>query len=107
MKRGRVLLVLVLMYVGLDLCLADMPGAFVFDPAGSVESVEVARSRLASDAIVLQSPVRESLFLTDTLQSNRQRLPLTISLASVPERASVNRLPRAATAPPSASEDPH
>ena len=106
MKRGRVLLVLVLMYVGLDLCLVDMPGAFVFDPAGSVESVEIPRSRLASDAIVLPRPIRESFFLTDLTHSNRQRLPRTISLASVPERAPVNRLPRAATAPPSTSEDP-
>jgi hypothetical protein len=35
----------ILIYVGLDLCLPDMPGAFVFDPAGSVESIAVARGR--------------------------------------------------------------
>ena len=107
MKRRRVLLVLVLVYVGLDLCLPGMPGAFVFDPAGSIESVEVARSRLSPEPIVLPGPVRKSLFLVDTPETTKHRRPLTIASASAPRRASVNRLPRAANAPPPASEDPH
>ena len=46
MKRRRGLRLLILIYVALDLSLAEMPGAFVFDPAQSVESIDAARGRL-------------------------------------------------------------
>jgi len=40
---GRRVLLTVLVYVTLDLSLASMPGAFVFDPDDSVESVQMTR----------------------------------------------------------------
>jgi hypothetical protein len=49
-------LLAILLYVGLDLCLPDMPGAFVFDADGSVQTVEVARSRPPGKTVVLVSP---------------------------------------------------
>jgi hypothetical protein len=52
----RFRLLAILLYVGLDLCLPDMPGAFVFDADGSVQSVEVARSRPTGKIVVLVSP---------------------------------------------------
>jgi hypothetical protein len=41
-----------LVYVALDLSLPGMPGAFVFEPGDSVESVQGARARGACDVVV-------------------------------------------------------
>jgi hypothetical protein len=38
-------------YVTLDLSLPGMPGAFVFEPGHSVESVQGARARAAADVV--------------------------------------------------------
>ena len=57
--RRSTLLVAVLLYVTLDLSLPAMPGAFVFDPGGSVESVQQARARAAADAVMRPAPAGE------------------------------------------------
>jgi hypothetical protein len=49
----RLLLALLVVYVSLDLSLPAMPGAFVFEPGDSVESVHVWRGR-GTTAIVLR-----------------------------------------------------
>ena len=46
---ARALLLSVLLYVGFDLCMPDLPGAFTFDPSPSVESVDRTRGRQTLD----------------------------------------------------------
>jgi hypothetical protein len=43
----------ILIYVTLDLSLPGMPGAFVFEPGDSVESVQGARARAAADLVAV------------------------------------------------------
>jgi hypothetical protein len=42
LRRG--LLLVILVYVVLDFSSPEVAGAFVFDPAGSVDSIDVGRS---------------------------------------------------------------
>jgi hypothetical protein len=49
----RLLLALLVVYVTLDLSLPAMPGAFVFEPGDSVESVHVTRGRGTSEIVLL------------------------------------------------------
>jgi hypothetical protein len=103
----RPFLFAVLIYVTLDLSLPEMPGAFVFDPAGSVESVEVVRGRVASEAVVLPAPATRT-FLEGHVPQSDLRHRLVMTEFSVPWRAPVNHLRRTTAAPPSPSaEDPH
>ena len=48
----------ILVYVTLDLSLPAMPGAFVFEPADSVESTQV-RARTATETLVLSAQARD------------------------------------------------
>jgi hypothetical protein len=68
-NRRRALLVVILVYVALDLSLPTMPGAFVFDPADSLESIQTARGRTTARVVVLPSPVRHE-FLTSQPQTD-------------------------------------
>ena len=45
------LILAILIYVTLDLSLPGMPGAFVFDPADTVESARSGRARAAADVV--------------------------------------------------------
>jgi hypothetical protein len=97
----------VLLYVALDFSLPEMPGAFVFDPAGSVESVEVARGRVTSEAVVLPVPTTGTFLEWQVPQSDLRHRLLTTEF-SVPWRAPVKHLRRTTAASPSLSaEDPH
>ena len=49
----------VLIYVALDLSLASMPGAFVFEPADSVEGVRMTRAQEAADRIASPTPAQD------------------------------------------------
>jgi hypothetical protein len=100
----RVALVLaVLVYSGLDLSLAGMPGAFVFDPADSVESAHGTRADSARPLVAVQVPEGER---PSTL-SPPGSVPTGAAAARVrPQLRVVYRLPRAILGPPS-SEDPH
>lgn len=106
-KRRRLWLFAILVYVGLDLCLPDMPGAFMFDPDGSVESVDVARTRLTSGVVILL------LLVTALLQSSQRQLrdflhrSPSSNRAAPPVHFMTRYLPRATCAPPPSSEDPH
>jgi hypothetical protein len=51
----RSLIFTVLMYIALYLSIASMPGAFVFDPADSVESARMSRSQEAARIITALS----------------------------------------------------
>jgi hypothetical protein len=105
-KRRRLWLFAILVYIGLDLCLPAMPGAFVFDADGSVESVDVARARVTSKLAVLPPLAMASL------QSLQQLCDFTPSLpsknqAAPPGHLMTRYLPRATCAPPPPSEDLH
>jgi hypothetical protein len=104
-RRG--LLLVVLLYVTLDFSLPDMPGAFEFDPAGCVESVEAARGRVASEVIVLPAPAAGTCLEWQVPRGDlRHRLVSTEF--SVPRRAPMVHLPRATAASSSSpTEDPH
>jgi hypothetical protein len=107
-KRWQPLLFAILVYVGLDLCLPDMPGAFVFDPGGSVESVEVARTRLTGRIAVLppSPPMDSSRLSQGQPRDPEHRLP---PRSEIPSRQTLmtRYLPRATWAPPPSSEDSH
>ena len=55
---SRRLFVGVLIYLALDLSLASMPGAFVFEPAESVEGVRMTRAQEAADRIASPTPAQ-------------------------------------------------
>jgi hypothetical protein len=97
----------VLIYVALDFSLPEMPGAFEFDPAGSVDSIETARGRLPFEVVVQPPPPRDAPLLSRQARiDTRHRLPPSTEVA--PRwRAVVNWLPRATAASPPPSEDPH
>jgi hypothetical protein len=102
-RRG--LLLAILVYLTLDLSLAEMPGAFVFEPADSVETAQGARFR---DSTSFSAP---PTFPGDLVPSPPDPPPSTTCLVvgaardGFPTRV-VSCLPRAAIAlaPP---EDPH
>jgi hypothetical protein len=106
-SRRRGLLLVILIYVTLDLSLPAMPGAFVFDPAGSVESIDVARGRLTTKIVALPTPGQGSLVLSPQARGDlRRRLRPSIELA-LHQHPLPNCLPRASCTPPGLSEDPH
>jgi len=49
----------ILIYVALDLSLASMPGAFVFEPADSVEGVRMSHAQEAADRIAPPTPTQD------------------------------------------------
>ena len=106
MNPRRLFLVVVLVYLGLDLCLADMPGAFVFDADGSVDSISLVRARPDARVVAVPAPSPESLLLRP--QAGSEVTPRPASTAGRPApRVTSQCLPRAACASSSPSEDPH
>jgi hypothetical protein len=53
------LLLAVLVYVSLDLSVAAMPGAFMFEPEDSVESLQSSRGRAPAGVVALPALDRE------------------------------------------------
>ncbi len=102
--RRHALVLAVVAYVGLDLSLAGMPGAFVFEPADSVESAHGIRAFGARPLLTVQSsPAVSSIALS---VPPAQALPFAAAARIPPVRRGVCHLPRAVLAPP-LSEDPH
>lgn len=97
-------LLALLVYVALDLSLAAMPGAFVFEPADSVESAQGHRGRTGTDRPALTPVVRA------TVVADQPRLEIDDRRGRPVERlrhpvASWLRRPPIGTPPP--SDDPH
>lgn len=102
--RGS-LLAAILVYITLDLSLAAMPGAFVFDPGDSVDGTQ-GRARDATEVVVLPLVIVESV--ADAARAAERRTPPVAPGETTDRRASASRrLARAMldAAPP--SEDPH
>ena len=95
-----------LVYVSLDLSLAMMPGAFVFDPGDSVESLRVTRGSATPELAALPAPAREGL---DCVKPRGEVTPRLATPASAErhDRRVVPRLHRPPADVAPAPEDPH
>lgn len=93
-------------YVALDLSLAAMPGAFVFEPDETVESTLGARGRLKAEAASVPARPGSSLARWQPRLDVGPRWPEPGGIAR-PGNPAVTCLPRSSCAPPPASEDPH
>ena len=110
MVPSRRLLFVVLIYVSLDLSLPSMPGAFVFDPGDSVESVHAGRGRLPISAITeLPDTHGHGVTAMPDLGMRRDVLPKGDVLCgrSLPRVAPRGDRPRTIAGLTSGSEDPH
>jgi len=108
MRRRRLrLLLAVLLYLTLDLSVPEMPGAFVFDPTGSVESIQAGRGRTAVEAVALPVPSGRVVLLAG-LGEVKDR-PVPTPAVEHHGRPVVRWRPRAASSadPTSSSEDSH
>jgi hypothetical protein len=105
--RWRLVLA-ILIYVTLDLSLAEMPGAFVFEPGDSVESVQGSgsRARAAADVAVLPPEAGSRLVVSRPPAEHTRRLAraarVELRWHSVRPRPSLAHVDSA-----SQSEDPH
>jgi hypothetical protein len=105
-KRHQGLLFFILLYIALDLSLPTIPGAFVFEVAESVESIQIKVGRggvdfprpssLARDSFVLLRPRADA---SDTLAPTSEVRP--------PAQSVVSWMPRATLEPAPPAEDPH
>ena len=94
----------ILVYVTLDLSMASMPGAFVFDAAQSVESPHGGRGRGAAE-IVIHTPAAADSWVPLRERDVVRGAP---AAADAPcERARLRCRPRATVDASSPSEDPH
>jgi hypothetical protein len=102
LRRG--LLIGLLAYMTLDLSLPTMPGAFVFEPGDSVETIRINRSR-GAEVVFLPQPAL-LVVSRPSLEAVTDRIPETLPAAPAAHRVA-HRLPRAALDTPRPSEDPH
>jgi hypothetical protein len=103
-SRRRLLLV-ILIYVALDLSSPAVPGAFVFEPADSVESIQTPRGRATARVVVLPLPA-EHAFLALQPRTDLRPRQLAGEVTAF-ARPVVSRLPRARCERARPSEDPH
>ena len=95
----------ILVYVTLDLSLPAMPGAFVFEPDDSVESI--GGGRLVAKIVVVPAPGGSSFLPWSQPPGDlRQRLRASRAVCPLGCRP-VSWLPRATRAPSPPAEDPH
>jgi hypothetical protein len=100
----------VLVYVALDLSLAAMPGAFVFDAADSVESIRFDRGRgLPEVEVMALSALQPALFVASLprLEKGTARANSTNEAVPREQHDLANHRPRAGLDSPPTSEDPH
>lgn len=102
--RRSALFVAVLVYVTLDLSLPSMPGAFVFDPGESVESVQHARARAAAEAVMRPASAGDELVVGPV---PRPAPDQPASTRPIPPRSHVARRSGLLGEPALPSEDPH
>jgi hypothetical protein len=103
----RLFLAALLAYVALELSLCEMPGAFVFDPAESVETVDSSRTRPTNKPVALPIPVPGSSLSVRELLEDPDHRPARIAETEPARRFVVSYLPRAVCCQPPLSEDPH
>jgi hypothetical protein len=91
----------VLIYVTFDLSLASMPGAFVFEAADSVESIQLSRVRPLTEIAIAPIPVPTPKVVVDI-----RPVPILPPVPPRPIRRG-EAAPRPASAASALSEDPH
>jgi hypothetical protein len=101
------LLCAIAVYVTLDLSLAVMPGAFVFDAGDSVESVQMSRGRAAAEVVVVPAPASGWIVVSQPATEVTVR-----AAAGNPEQRRQPRVTNRLLRPPDPgrsrpSEDPH
>ncbi len=106
MTRHRHVVLGILLYVTLDLSMASMPGAFVFDAAQSVESPHGGRVGRAADSIIRAVATHDSPPCLAPAPDATRRAPVPAA-AAPGERVTPRWLARAALDLASPSEDPH
>jgi hypothetical protein len=106
MSGRRGLLLVILMYVTLDLSLPMVPGAFVFDPADSIESVQNARGRPAARVAIRAAPVGDSFKLSPPFVNHKPRITPMAAVA-LPVHPVASYRARATVDPAPRPEDPH
>ena len=107
MQPRPALLLVVVVYVSLDLCVAAMPGAFVFEPAQSVESAQGSRARAPAPLAAL-APEGEGAF-TAVRPASALSLRHAPGLDALPAArlAPTRQPPSTRDSSPPQSEDPH
>jgi hypothetical protein len=103
-------LFVVLIYISLDLSLPSMPGAFVFDPGESVESVHGGRGRPAIDTVSdLPGTSDHDTAVTQEVGNTRDLVPkdTVVHDPSHPRVGPRGNRTRAIANLTSRSEDPH
>jgi hypothetical protein len=103
----RALICTMLIYVALDLSLPAMPGAFVFEPGDSVESIQSNRGRESGKVAVPPARVLNEPVVLARPRPDATAHPAPPRPVAPRARSVVNHLPRAPfdLAPP--TEDPH
>lgn len=105
-KHRPALLPAILVYVTLDLSLAMMPGAFQFELADSVETVQIGRSRAAARVVVLPPAPGHALVRPPAPPEIKDRRARTDQVERRDRLALISRS-RASRDPAPASEEPH
>jgi hypothetical protein len=105
-KRRPILLFAILVYITLDFSLPMMPGAFVFEPADSVETVQTRGGRAGIETVAAQ-PLATGPFVLPRLRTELTHgLVLSREATSV-VRPAADHLPRGTIEPTPPTEDPH
>jgi hypothetical protein len=105
-KRRPVFLLAILIYVTLDLSLAMMPGAFQFEPADTVETIQIGRARAAARVAVLPAVPGNALVWSQAPAEVTDRWARTRQVERR-DRLVMIWWSRASHDPAPASEDPH
>jgi len=102
--KSRSLLFVILIYVGLDLSIATLPGAFEFEPSKSVECLRDARGGV--DFIPMPALAVDSMLLPQSRVAVVEQPAPTCEHARCVEPVIVHR-PRTRLVPAPSSDDPH
>ena len=106
MTGRRSLLAAFLIYVTLDLSLAAMPGAFVFEPADSVDATHRGRAGETAEVATPPAMPSESLEIAPPRREPRAE-PVSASERTHRRVLARGALPRAVVDAAPGSEDPH
>jgi hypothetical protein len=101
---ARQLVLAILVYLTLDLSLASMPGAFVFEADDSVETVRMSRGRPLAPVAIESLPARDPKPLVARLDVTPRVVPRRVHPAPI-RTGEGSRAPTSGL--PAVSEDPH
>lgn len=107
MKRHPAVLLPLLLYLTLDLSLAAMPGAFIFDADESVEGAHRTRLRAATDGLAMPDAAGGPALPVGPPTETKVRLTPGRRVEGGPPRIVSSWWFRPHLDPVSASEDPH